>query len=64
MDLVKELAAKKTIQKDLVNQVNLLEEQKAMLSIEAIRLDGDIRTLELLIKEGGKDEPDRDKSKD
>jgi len=51
-------------QQSVVAQVNALEQQKQLLLQEALRLDGEIRLLERMNHQGGKDESDRDKSKD
>lgn len=64
MDLSKELEVKRTEQQQMVAHLEQLNQQKLLIAQEVLRLDGEIRLLERMAQEGGKDEPDRDKSKD
>ncbi len=54
MDIIKELAEAKQRRLEIVNQINDLDRQKQQLFQEALRLDGEVRLLERLSKDGNK----------
>jgi len=54
MDISKELTEAKRKRQEIVNQINESDRQKQQLIQEALRLDGEVRTLERLSKDGDK----------
>ena len=54
MELKEELESTRKRQQDIVKQINQLEEQKQQLLQEVLRLDGEIRLLARLSKDGDK----------
>lgn len=54
MDVTKELKEAKERRVQIVNQINQLKQQEQALLQEALRLDGEVRMLERLSKDGDK----------
>jgi len=54
MDILKELKEAKQHREQVVAQINELAQQRQALLQEALRLDGEVRTLERLSKDGDK----------
>jgi len=55
MDITGKLEATMKKQQGLVERINLMEQEKQQLLQEALRLDGEIRVLRLLINEHSKE---------
>jgi len=51
MDITKELTEAKQRRQETVNQINQLKQQEQALLQEALRIDGEVRTLERLSKD-------------
>ncbi len=51
MDIEKDLAEARHKQKELINHINQLGEERQKLIQEALKVEGDIRTLKRLAKE-------------
>lgn len=54
LDIGKDLAKAKREQREVVNRINQLNAEKGGLIQEALKLEGDIRTLRRLAKESSK----------
>jgi len=54
MDITKELAETKHRREEIVAQINEMGQQRRNLIQEALRLDGEVRMLERLSKDGDK----------
>ena len=54
MDIIKELAEAKNKRQEIVNQINQLKQQERTLLQEALRIDGGVRLLERISKDGDK----------
>lgn len=56
MDLTKELTEAKRKREQVVAQINQLKQQEQALLQEALRIDGEVRLLERLSKDGDRTE--------
>ena len=54
MDIKQELEATRKRQQDIVEQINQLKEKEQQLLQEALRLDGEVRLLARISKDGDK----------
>lgn len=52
MEVVKELEEAKKRREEIVNKINELAQQRQILLQEALRIDGEVRMLERLSKDG------------
>jgi len=60
MDLVKELAEARQNKQEIINQIRELDQQRQPLLQEALRLEGEVRTLERLSRNGDKPKEKKD----
>lgn len=60
MDLVKELAEARQNKQEIINQIRELDKQRQPLLQEALRLEGEVRTLERLSRNGDKPKEKKD----
>jgi len=60
MDLVKELAEARQNKQEIINQIRELDQQRQQLLQEGLRLEGEVRTLERLSRNGDKPKEKKD----